>query len=411
MTSPLRPTVAIVGGGPAGLGAAVELRQQGVDNVMVFERESEAGGIPRHCAHPPYGIREFRRLMTGPRYASRLRALAVERGVDIRVRHSVVALGAGGQLRVAAPEGLRDVEASRVIVAMGARETPRAARLISGDRPTGIMNTGALQGLIYLKHLRPFKNPVIVGTELVSLSALWTCRRHGIHPVAVIEEGETPTARWPLGLFPRTLGVPVYFRSRIREITGLPRVTHVEIVNRAGGCTKIPCDGVLLTGHFLPEAALLRASALVVDEASGGPSIDQNGRCSDAAYFAAGNLLRPIETAGWCHGEGQRIGAVVAEDLGRPGAREDAIRFAPGFGIKFVVPQALSPSFDRPALDHLQVRATLTCRGRLTVRRAEQILWSRRVSSKPERRILIPLTGLSLPTSPATLTVSIEPDS
>jgi hypothetical protein len=191
----------------------------------------------------------------------------------------------------------------------------------------------------------------------------------------------------------------------------LPRVTHVEVINRAGGCTKIPCDGVLLTGHFLPEAALLRASALVVDEASGGPSIDQDGRCSDAAYFAAGNLLRPIETAGWCHREGRRVGAVVAEDLARPTARDCSIRFAPGSGVKFVVPQAISLSFDRPALDALQVRATLACRGRLTVRGAQQILWSRRISAKPERRILIPLTALSLPIGPATLTVSIEPDS
>jgi len=410
MTSALRPTVAIVGGGPAGLGAALELRLRGVERVMVFEREPEAGGIPRHCAHSPYGLREFRRLMTGPEYASRLRTLAVERGVDIRLRHSVLALGAGGQLRVAAPDGVRDVEASRVIVATGARETPRAARFLSGDRPTGILNTGALQGLIYLKHLRPFKNPVIVGTELVSLSALWTCRRHGIHPVAVIEEGDTPTARWPLGLFPRTLGVPVYFRSRIKGITGLSRVTQVEIVNRTGSCKEIACDGVLLTGHFLPEAALVRSSGLEVDQASGGPIIDQDGRCSDAAYFAAGNVLRPIETAGWCHREGRRIGAVVAEDLAQPVARKEAIRLAPGTGVKFVVPQAISRCLDRPGLDALQVRATVTCRGRLTVRRGQEILWSRRVSAKPERRILIPFAGLSLPISPATLTVSIDPD-
>jgi NADPH-dependent 2,4-dienoyl-CoA reductase/sulfur reductase-like enzyme len=411
MASALRPTVAIVGGGPAGLGAALELRQRGVDRVMVFEREPEAGGIPRHCAHPTYGIREFGRLMTGPEYASRLRALAVERGVEIRVRHSVVALGAGGELRVAAPDGLRNVEASRVIVATGARETPRAARLLSGDRPTGILNTGALQGLIYLKHLRPFKNPVIVGTELVSLAALWTCRRHGIHPVAVIEEGDGPTAGWPLGLFPRALGVPVYFRSRIGVVTGLPRVTHVDVVDRAGSCKRIACDGVLLTGHFVPEAALLHASGLVIDEASGGPSIDQDGHCSASSYFAAGNILRPIETAGWCYREGRRIGAAVAADLVQPVARDDAIRFTPGAGVKFVVPQAISRCFDRAAFDCLQVRATFACRGRLTVRRDQQILWSTRISARPERRILIPLTGLSLPSRPATLSVSIETDS
>ena len=174
--------VAVVGGGPAGLGAARQLRRLGVGHVMVLEREAMAGGIPRHCGHPPFGWQEFHRILTGPKYASRLVKSAESEGVDIRVQFTVTGLEQGLALRVSTPDGMLLVKAKRIVLTTGVRETPRAARMVPGYRPMGVLTTGALQSMVYLKSRRPFKRPVIVGTELVSFSALLTCRHAGIRP-------------------------------------------------------------------------------------------------------------------------------------------------------------------------------------------------------------------------------------
>ena len=411
MADAIETDVAIVGGGPAGLSAAIALRMRGVARVMVFERESEAGGVPRHCGHPPFGLREFGRLLTGPAYARRLRALAHDRGVDILTGHSVVALGQAGRLTVATPDGISLVQARRVILATGARETPRSARLVSGDRPIGVINTGALQASIYLKGLKPFWRPVVIGTELVGLSALWTCLRHGIRPVAVIEEQAQATARWPLNLFPHLLGVPVHYGARLADIVGRSRVDHVDIATRDGQTTSLACDGVLFTGRFVPEASLLRMGTFEVDGGSGGPSIDQYGRCSDPAYFATGNLLRPIEPAGWCYREGQRTGTIVADDLsGRLAAAQREVRIVCTNGIKLAVPQRLALPLEKGSAGSVQIRVSKSMSGDLVVKSGDGTDWRRPLRARVEGRILIPLAEVSIPSDCEMLEISLEPD-
>lgn len=391
--------VAIVGGGPAGLAAAIELKRLGVERVDVIERDTEAGGVPRHCGHPPFGMREFGRVLTGPRYAARLVEVARRAGVSIHLRHSATALHPGGQIDIATPDGRRTTTARRVILATGARETPRSARMIGGVRPIGVVNTGALQAYVHLQGLRPFTRPVIVGTELVGLSAVATCLSHGMRPVAVIETGADPVARWPLTLFPRLTGVPLHLRTEIEEILGTARVEGVRVIDHESGRRRIiDCDGVVLTGEFLPEASLVRAAAIEWDPASGGPVIDQHGRCSDPVYFAAGNLLRPIETAGWSFREGRRIGKAVAADLVAPASVPlHSIRMHPGPGIRYVVPQRVSLMSGSEPLPRLQLRVSEPTRGTLLLRSHAQILARRRVASQPERRILFdaPATSLS----------------
>ena len=213
------------------------------------------------------------------------------------------------------------------------RESSRHARLISGDRPLGVVTTGTLQAMVHLHHLAPFSRPVVVGTELVSLSALLTCRKAHIRPVAMIESAPRPTARMPLLLYPRLLGIPVHYATDLVEIRGRSRVESVAVMSSAGRAT-IACDGVLLTGSFVPEAALVRGSHLQLDPGSGGPTVDQFGRCSDPAWYAAGNLLRPVETAGWSFAEGQRIGSAVADDLAGLLPRRTAMCRRPGRGAE-----------------------------------------------------------------------------
>ena len=298
-----RPDVLIIGGGPAGVAAALALRRAG-SQVTLLDREATLGGATRHCLHSPFGLREFARLYRGPAYARRLELEARAAGVTILTGHSVTDLGPDGTVAVTSAHGPRTLTASRILLATGTRETPASARLLPGDRPIGILTTGALQAYVAFHHLMPFRRPVIIGSELVSLSALQTCLSHGARPVAMLEPGPHPLARAPLTWFPALRGVPFHTGVRILDIIGTQRVEAIKI-ERQGIPETLACDGILLTGHFTPEAALLWHAGQPVNPGSGGPAIDQNGRCTNPLYFAAGNLLRPVETAGWSFREGR----------------------------------------------------------------------------------------------------------
>lgn len=307
--------VAIIGAGPAGLSAGITLKKKGIERVLVLDREPEAGGVPRHCGHPPFGIIEYARVLTGPGYAKRLVATAQKAGVEIRCKASVTQLGSDGVLTIATPEGTADLKAKRVLLATGVRETPRAARLVSGGRMLGISTTGALQSMFYLKNLIPFKKPLVVGTEIVSFSGLLTCKKAGITPVAMIEEKSCPDIAWPLHHAARLFGVPLLLNTRITQIIGTDRVERVQVLDGKKNSLEIPCDGVLFTGQFTPESTLVRMSHLDLDHASGSPVVDPFGRCSDPAYFAAGNLLSPVNIALNCWRQGHRTGVWMAQDL------------------------------------------------------------------------------------------------
>ena len=297
MNSPLKYDncdVAVIGAGPSGLAAATALKKEGIEHVLVLEREAQAGGIPRHCGHPPFGVLEYARMMTGPSYAKKIVQTARDTGVDIALKTSVTQLGSKGELEIVAPMGRGKIKAKRVLLSTGVRETPRSARLVSGSRMMGVYTTGALQSMVYLKNLIPFRNPVVVGTEIVSFSALLTCKNAGIQPVAMLEEKNRPTVLWPLHKTVRFFNVPLYLNTQLIDIIGKDRVEAVQILDEKGYTHKIVCDGVLFTGLFTPESALVRTSHLKLDYDTGSPVIDKFGRCSDMAYYAAGNLLQPL---------------------------------------------------------------------------------------------------------------------
>ncbi|MBP0579522.1 FAD-dependent oxidoreductase [Labrys sp. LIt4] len=407
----MAPDVLVVGGGPAGLSAATTLRELGVGRVVLLERDTVVGGIPRHCGHSPFGMREFRRILSGTRYAARLEARAKDRGVEILTRHSVLSVQ-DGAVKAVSPDGSVEFRPRRILLATGTREASRAARLVSGERPLGILNTAALQAYVHLEKLAPFRRPVIVGTELVAMSAILTCLSGGIRPAAMIEPNARPTARFPFGLLPRLLGIPVHYRSEIGTISGKGRVQEVVVRSEAGD-RSIGCDGVLFTGAFTPESALARLAGLPIDAGSGGPVVDAFGRTRDGAIFAAGNLLRPVETAGWCWAEARRIAGSIAHDLenGLP-ARQATIPLRIGAGIKLILPQEIDRGgighADLPrALPELQLRLSERLRGTLTLSAGGAVLWSRAIASGPERRILIPTARLAIPPAAAELTLQV----
>jgi len=405
--------VAIVGGGPAGLSAATELKRLGVARVVVLERSTEAGGIPRHCGHPPFGMREFGRILTGPTYARRLVAAAQAAGVTILTRHTVIRTAAEGVVTIAGPDGIATFRATRLLIATGAREATRAQLLVSGLRPLGVMNTAALQAFIYQEQRLPFQRPVIIGSEMVSLSALITCRTHGIRPVAMVEAQPQVQTRRAFFALPRLLRVPVLTGAEIVAIEGSPRVTSLRLRRNDGQESVLACDGVIFSGRFVPEAALAEVSELDLDAGTGGPAIDQRGRSSDKNTFVAGNVAHPIETAGHCWAEGRRVARAIAAELaGSAGVGSGEVsgrRIVAGPGLKYVVPQRLRPD-PGGALPSLNLRADGASHGRLVLSDAGgALVRAQRVNAPPQQPIRFSLAGLDLGADSSDLRLTLEP--
>lgn len=402
--------VVVVGGGPSGLAAARTLRELGVQRVAVIEREPTAGGIPRHCGHPPFGAREFRRVYSGPRYARRLVEWCGSQGVEILTDTTVVAIGDGAQLHLSTPQGERVLRAHRVVLATGTREMSRAGRLIGGDRTRGILSTGALQSLIYLHGMRPFQSPVILGSELVAFSAILTCRKAGIRPRAIIEPNERVTARSFSAGLPALLGIPLLMMHEVDSIVGNGRVEAVNVINRANQTEQcIKADGVVVSGCFTPESTLARMAGVTIDPNTGGPLVDQYGRTSNSSVFATGNALRPVETAGWSWQEGRVVGTAVAMDIaGKLTHDEASIRIHAFDPVRYVVPQILQIPPTRVGLTHLQLRVCRPVAGELIVSVAGQCLWRQRVKALPERRVLVPMRIFKLVSPGASVEITIS---
>lgn len=381
--------VAIIGAGPTGLAAAAQLGMMGVKRVVVIEREREPGGIPRHCGHSPFGMREFHRILGGPAYARRLAARAERAGALILCDTTVTALHPGPELDLTGPEGPVRLTARAVLLAMGTRESSRVQRMIGGQKPGGILTTGALQGMVHLNRQTPFRRPVILGSELVAFSALLTCRQAGIAPVAMVEPGARVIARAGAGWLPRLLGVPLLRETRIATILGRERVEGV-VLDGAGGAREIAADGVLLTGAFRSEAGLPAAAGMVLDPRTTGPVIDGFGRLAEPGYFAAGNLLHPVETAGFCWASGRRVADAIAVHLtgGLPCPHLGRALRIDSDAIRYALPQILFPA--GPGFHELiQLRVTRPVSGELRLSQGGDIIARRSLRALPERRITL----------------------
>jgi NADPH-dependent 2,4-dienoyl-CoA reductase/sulfur reductase-like enzyme len=380
----------IVGGGPAGVAAAIAMRKAGVGSVTIVERQTYLGGATRHCSHSPFGMLEFGRAYFGSAYGKRLEKEAAKYGVDVRYGHSVANLSGDGNVLVANHEGLTTLEAKRILVTTGARETTRAARMVPGDRPIGVITTGTLQSYVAFHKAMPFKRPVIVGSELVTMSAIMTCLGHSARPAAVIEPGPYPLLPTPINWFPTMLGIPFHTGAEIVDIRGKGRVEAV-VVRRGDKLDTIACDGVLFTGKFTPEASLFMSAGLTMNWGSDGPSVDQFGRCAEGRFFAAGNVLRGVETGGWAFREGTAIGAAMAADLGRAPATLDFVRVTYDEPIKLVVPDIIRSGDALPSgLKGFQLRFQRRAIGTLRLTINGKTAWQRRSNWNPEARIIVP---------------------
>ena len=289
--------VEIVGGGPAGLSAAIELRTHGVDHVVVHEREQQGGGIPRHTNHLGFGVRDLHRMMRGPRYARTLVARARRAGVDLRLGSTVFSLD--------------DIDADAVILATGVRERPRAARLVPGDRPAGVFTTGAVQQLA-LAGRAVGSRAVIVGAEYVSFSAILTLAHAGCRSVAMVTPQPRHQTHTVLKLATADLRrVRVLTGVDLAEIVGRRRVERVVLTDGR----VIDCDTVVFTGDWIPDHELARRSGLTMDPAIKGPVVDASFRTSRPGVFAVGNLVHRVAAADRCALDGRAVVPAVLAHL------------------------------------------------------------------------------------------------
>jgi len=366
--------------------------------IGLMSRSDAAGGNPRHCGHSPFGMREFKRVYFGPAYARKMVKTASEQGVTIALNCTVTSLGEAGLLTLSTPQGKTRLQAKRVIISTGIREMPRAPRFVSGQRPMGIMTTGALQSMVYLSHKKPFKRPVIIGSELVSFSAIGSCRHVGIKPVAMIEENQRVTAFSALQILPRILGMDILLGTEILDIEGRQQVTGVNVINAAGKQQHIECDGVIFSGKFTPEASLVRIGHLEIDPRTQGPVVDQFGRCSDPVYFAAGNVLRPVETGGWCWSEGAQTAHFVKDSLvgNLPDTDNQLHIDISGEQVKYIMPQKISLSAGQTTagMKNLQLRFNHAVKGKLQIHSDSSEVYSTNISALPERRVLVPMSEI-----------------
>ncbi|MFI8006406.1 FAD-dependent oxidoreductase [Streptomyces sp. NPDC086010] len=358
--------VLVVGAGPAGLAAGAELAAAGVDRVEILEREQQAGGIPRHCHHGGFGahtglLARARALarrsaddgggMDGPAYARQCVTAALSAGAALRTGVTVTGWAGPRTVDITGPAGLERITARAVVLATGARERPRSARLIPGTRPAGVYTTGELQQAVHLHGQRVGTRAVVVGDEPVGYAAAGTLRAAGVEVVAVVTDRRASRMR-PRGRIPLLTG------ATVTGLRGRPMLSGVELRHEDGRTTTLSCDTVVLTGDFVPDHELARRGGLVLDPGTRGPAYDAAFRTSRPGVFAAGNLLHAVERAGFAAEEGRAVAVPVLHRLlgtEEPGGRGPSLVVeAP---LRWIAPNTAGPDGARPPGDRFLLRS------------------------------------------------------
>jgi thioredoxin reductase len=374
-------SVVVVGAGPAGLAAARELGRLGVRDLLVIEREREAGGIPRHAGHQGFGLRDLHRPLSGPAYARRLAALASRAGAELRTETMVTGWSAGGSLELTSPRGRELLDPDALILASGCRERPRSARLVPGSRPAGVMTTGTLQQLVYLKGERLEGRALVVGAEHVSFSALLTLSHGGARPVGMTTElaRHQSLAAFRAGAALR-FRTPLWTRTRVSGIHGRPRVEEVELTDLDTGRTRrVGCEMVVFTADWIPDNELAPMGGLELDPGTLGPAVDEALRTSRPGVFAAGNILHGAEQADVAALSGRHAAASVARFLGGAGWPERRLRIGCRPPLAWVSPNALAGG--PPPRGRFLVRSREFLRQpRIQIAQDGRALWSGRLA-------------------------------
>ena len=345
-----RHQAVIIGGGPAGLAAAIQLRQKGIDDVVVLEREHRTGGILRQCIHDGFGLTRFGETLSGPEYAQRFVDQAEELGIPCLTDTTVLSLAADRTVTASGPAGLKKFQGDAVILTMGCRERTRGALAIPGSRPAGIYTAGVAQEYINLRNLMVGREVVILGSGDIGLIMARRMTLEGAHVKGVYE-----VQPYPSGL-PRNIeqclndyNIPLHLSHTVTDIHGRERLEGVTISQVdeqfrpiPGTEERVDCDTLILSVGLIPAGDIANGSGLAVDGRTKGAFVDEHYQTSIPGVFSAGNVLHVHDLVDFVSLEAEALASAAAEYLKEGSLPPCPLEVKAGANVGHVIPQRVS---------------------------------------------------------------------
>ncbi len=346
--------VVIIGGGPAGLAAAVALNKQGVTDVLVVEREKQLGGILRQCIHDGFGLTRFGQSLSGPEYAQRFIDEAAQLGVQTLTDTTVLSVTADKVVTLASRAGLRKIQAKAVVLAMGCRERTRGALGIPGERPAGVFTAGVAQAYMNLHNRMVGRKVVILGSGDIGMIMARRLTLEGAQVLSVYEIAPVASG------LPRNIeqclndyNIPLYLSHTITAIHGGTRVTGVTVSKVDAQMKPIPgtqqevaCDTVILSVGLIPENELSLDAGVTLDARTRGALVDEHLQAMQPGFFAAGNVLHVHDLVDFVSLEAEKLADSVAKFVRGEALAPCEIPLAAGSGVGHVIPQRVSGTQD-----------------------------------------------------------------
>ena len=345
--------VAVIGGGPAGLAAAVSAKEHGAKRVVIIDRNSWLGGILPQCIHDGFGVEEIGVSLTGPEYAEKYVEMAEKQDIQLLKETMVLQFDKSKEIIAVNKKGMHKIKAGAIVLAMGCREKTRWNVMIPGSRPSGIYTAGVAQSFINLYNIMPGKNVIILGSGDVGLIMARRLKFEGANVLGVVE-----ILPYASGL-PRNVvqclndyDIPLFLNHTITCIDGKERIEHVTIAQVdehmhpiAGTEKQIQCDTLLLSLGLIPENELSENVGIEIDSVTGGPIVNQMLETTRDGVFACGNCLQVYDMVDTLSIDAKRAGEHAAEKAFLQKRKQKSnIRIIPGDGVRYVVPQLVDKS-------------------------------------------------------------------
>lgn len=343
----------VIGGGPAGLAAAIKASKDGVEDILIIERDKELGGILTQCIHNGFGVHRFKEELTGPEYAQRFINEIMELAIPYRCNTMVVDIHSDKTIEMVSPDkGYEIIKAKSIVLAMGCRERTAGAINIPGTRPSGVFTAGAAQRYINMEGYMVGKKVVILGSGDIGLIMARRMTLEGAEVLAVVElmpysNGLTRNIVQCLDDY----DIPLYLSHTVTHIHGKNRVEGIEISqvdeNRQiveGTVKHFECDTLLLSVGLIPENELTEKLGAEIDRKTKGPVVDEAMSTSVPGVFACGNVVHVHDLVDFVSAEAERAGASAASYIHELNNNEQRVNVAhtkAGNGVLYVVPQSI----------------------------------------------------------------------